>query len=195
MCCSGRPVAGTTDRIQKLRKEYYQARREGFPFYENEEGRTRPSDHDLNWVSGKGPDGSAHNLRSEGMECQYASLPRGGSADPADCLTAVPRGRYNEREIPYYPGPHLVHPPRGGYYPRPPELRVTELRYPQYYPPPPAHQHKGPFRQDVPPSPPQHQRVPAYQEMGRAGPRGDSPDRFPYRNQDPRQKNPMTAAV
>ncbi|XP_051009876.1 partitioning defective 3 homolog B [Acomys russatus] len=192
---SGRPMAGTADRIQKLRKEYYQARREGFPLYENEEGRSRPSDHDLHWVSGKSTDGSVHNLRSEGMERQYASLPRGGSADAVDYMTAVPRGRYNERELPYYPGAHLVHPPRGSY-PRPPDLRVAaDIRYPQYYPPPPAHQHKGPFRQDVPPSPPQHHRVPAYQEMGRAGPRGASPDHYAYRNQDPRQKNPMTAAV
>ncbi|KAL1770960.1 partitioning defective 3-like B isoform X1 [Sigmodon hispidus] len=189
---SGRPIAGNSDRIQKLRKEYYQARREGFPLYEDEEGRARPSDHDLRWVSGKGPDGS--NLRFEGMERQYASLPRRGSADPVDYLTAAPRGRFNERELPYYPGPHPVHPPRGGY-PCPPDLRVADLRYPQYYPRPPAHQHKGPFRQDVPPSPPQHQRVPIYQEMSRAGPQGGSPEQHPYRNQDPRQKNPMTAAV
>uniref|UniRef100_A0A8C2MY93 Partitioning defective 3 homolog B n=1 Tax=Cricetulus griseus TaxID=10029 RepID=A0A8C2MY93_CRIGR len=191
---SGRPVGGNSDRIQKLRKEYYQARREGFPLYEDEEGHTRPSDHDLRWVSGKGPDGSTHTLRFEGMERQYASLPRGGSADPVDYLTAAPRGHYNERELPYYPGPHPVQPLRGSYS-RPPDLRMADLRYPQYYPRPPAHQHKGPFRQDVPPSPPQHQRVPVYQEMGRAGPQGGSPDQHPYRNQDPRQKNPMTAAV
>uniref|UniRef100_A0A8C9DSW5 Par-3 family cell polarity regulator beta n=1 Tax=Prolemur simus TaxID=1328070 RepID=A0A8C9DSW5_PROSS len=189
-----RPVAGSTDRIQKLRKEYYQARREGFPLYEDDEGRARPSDYDLLWVSGKGPDGNAHSLRPEGMERQYASLPRGGPADPADYLAAAARGLYKERELPYYPGAHPVHPPKGSY-PRPPDLRVADLRYPQYYPPPPAPQHKGPFRQDVPPSPPQHQRVPAYQEMGRAGPRGGSPDQYPYRPQDPRQKNPMTAAV
>ncbi|ELW70818.1 Partitioning defective 3 like protein B [Tupaia chinensis] len=72
---SGRPMGGSTDRIQKLRKEYYQARREGFPLYEDEEGRARPSDYELHWVSGKGPDGNAHNLRFEGMERQYASLP------------------------------------------------------------------------------------------------------------------------
>uniref|UniRef100_A0A8C5KPR5 Partitioning defective 3 homolog B n=1 Tax=Jaculus jaculus TaxID=51337 RepID=A0A8C5KPR5_JACJA len=72
---SGRPMGGSTDRIQKLRKEYYQARREGFPVYEDEEGRARPSDYDLHWVSGKGPDGNAYNLRFEGMERQYASLP------------------------------------------------------------------------------------------------------------------------
>ncbi|XP_063569055.1 partitioning defective 3 homolog B isoform X7 [Pongo abelii] len=73
---SGRPTGGSTDRIQKLRKEYYQARREGFPLYEDDEGRARPSEYDLLWVPGKGPDGNAHNLRFEGMERQYASLPR-----------------------------------------------------------------------------------------------------------------------
>ncbi|KAM5265906.1 partitioning defective 3 homolog B isoform 3-T3 [Hipposideros larvatus] len=191
---SGRPMSGSAERIQKLRKEYYQARREGFALYEDDEGRTRPSDYDLHWVSGKGPDGNAHNLRFEGMERQYASLPRGGTADPVDYLTAAPRGPYKERELSYYPGAHPGHPPKGSY-PRPPDLRVADLRYPQYYPPPPAPQHKGPFRQDVPPSPPQHHRVPAYQEMGRPGPRGGSPDQYPYRTQDPRQKNPMTAAV
>ncbi|KAM7339411.1 hypothetical protein ACRRTK_000026 [Alexandromys fortis] len=49
MCYSGRPMTGNSDRIQKLRKEYYQARREGFPLYEDEEGRTGPCDHDLRW--------------------------------------------------------------------------------------------------------------------------------------------------
>ncbi|XP_074255296.1 partitioning defective 3 homolog B isoform X4 [Saimiri boliviensis] len=73
---SGRPTGGSTDRIQKLRKEYYQARREGFSLYEEDEGRARPSDYDLLWVPGKGPDGNAHSLHFEGMERQYASLPR-----------------------------------------------------------------------------------------------------------------------
>ncbi|XP_073927629.1 partitioning defective 3 homolog B isoform X3 [Castor canadensis] len=191
---SGHPTVGSNDRIQKLRKEYYQARREGFPLHEEEEGRARPSDYDLHWVSGKGPDGNAHNLRFEGMERQYASLPRGGPADPADYLTAAHRGLYKERELPYYPGAHPGHPPKGSY-PRPPDLRLADLHYAQYYPPPQAPQHKGPFRQDVPPSPPQHHRVPVYQEMGRAGPRGGSPDQYSFRTQDPRQKSPMTAAV
>ncbi|XP_006862019.1 PREDICTED: partitioning defective 3 homolog B isoform X3 [Chrysochloris asiatica] len=192
---SSRTTSGSSDRIQKLRKEYYQARREGFPLYEEDhEGRLRPSEYDLHWVSGKGPDGSAHNLRFEGMERQYASLPRGGPVDPVDYMTAGPRGLYKERELPYYPGVHPVHPPKGSY-PCPPDLRVAGLRYPQYCPPPPAPQHKGPFRQDVPPSPPQHHRAPAYQEMSRPGPRGGSPDQYTYRTQDPRQKNPMTAAV
>ncbi|XP_040497669.1 partitioning defective 3 homolog B isoform X5 [Ursus maritimus] len=57
---SGRPASGSTDRIQKLRKEYYQARREGFTFYEDDEGRAR-LDYDLHWhrpLRGA-PDGSA----------------------------------------------------------------------------------------------------------------------------------------
>ncbi|XP_077927353.1 partitioning defective 3 homolog B isoform X3 [Halichoerus grypus] len=45
---SGRPASGSTDRIQKLRKEYYQARREGFTLYEDDEGRAR-LDYDLHW--------------------------------------------------------------------------------------------------------------------------------------------------
>ncbi|KAK2108596.1 Partitioning defective 3 B [Saguinus oedipus] len=122
------------------------------------------------------------------------ACPRGGPTDPVDYLPAAPRGIYKERELPYYPGSHPMHPPKGSY-PRPAELRVADLQYPQHYPPPKAPQHKGPFRQDVPPSPPQHQRMPAYQETGRPGPRGGSPDRYPYRTQDSRQKNPMTAAV
>ncbi|XP_006889173.1 PREDICTED: partitioning defective 3 homolog B-like isoform X3 [Elephantulus edwardii] len=191
---SGRSMGGSSDRIQKLRKEYYQARREGFSLYEEDEGRVRPSDYDFHWVPGKGPDGNVHNLRFEGMERQYASLPRGAPVDPADYLTGGLRGLYKERELPYYPGAHPMHLPKGGY-PCPPDMRVADLRYPQYYPPPPAPHHKGPFRQDVPPSPPQHHRAPAYQEMGRPGPRGASPDQYPYRTQDPRQKNPMTAAV
>lgn len=50
MSRSGRPMSGSADRIQKLRKEYYQARREGFALYEDDEGRARP-DYDLHWVS------------------------------------------------------------------------------------------------------------------------------------------------
>ncbi|XP_072476203.1 partitioning defective 3 homolog B isoform X8 [Notamacropus eugenii] len=73
---SGRPTSGCADRIQKLRKEYQQARREGFSLYEDEEVRARPSDYEQHWVSGKSPDGSTHNLRFEGMERQCASLPR-----------------------------------------------------------------------------------------------------------------------
>lgn len=47
---SDRPSIGTADRIQKLRKEYHQARREGVPLYDEEEGRGRSSDYDQHWV-------------------------------------------------------------------------------------------------------------------------------------------------
>ncbi|NXT31947.1 PAR3L protein, partial [Pelecanoides urinatrix] len=190
---SGCAGGGNADRIQKLRKEYHQARREGLPFYEDDEGRTQPSDYDQRWVPGKGPDGSSYNLHFEGMERQYASLPRRGPAEPLEYLTG-PRVIYKERDLPYYQGGQpVVHPSKGNYI-RAPDTRVAELRYPQYYPAQPVtSQHKGPLRQDVPPSPPQSHRAPAYNEIVRH--RGTSPDQYQYRQQDPRQKNPMTAAV
>ncbi|XP_019409316.1 PREDICTED: partitioning defective 3 homolog B isoform X4 [Crocodylus porosus] len=192
---SGCPVSGNADRIQKLRKEYHQARREGLPFYEDDDGRTRSSDYDQHWVSGKGPDGSSHNPHFEGMERQYASLPRRGPAESMEYL-AGPRVIYKERDLPYYQGGQPTVLLSKGSYSRAQDMRVAELRYPQYYQPQPiTTQHKGPLRQDVPPSPPQSHRAPAYNEMGRARHRGTSPDQYQYRPQDPRQKNPMTAAV
>ncbi|OXB64308.1 hypothetical protein ASZ78_005960 [Callipepla squamata] len=190
---SGCAGGGNADRIQKLRKEYHQARREGLPFYEDDEGRTQLSDCDHRWVPGKGPDGSSYNLHYEGMERQYASLPRRGPAEPLEYLTG-PRVIYKERDLPYYQGGQpVVHPSKGNYI-HAPDTRVAELRYPQYYPAQSVpNQHKGPLRQDVPPSPPQPHRAPAYNEIVRH--RGTSPDQYQYRQQDPRQKNPMTAAV
>ncbi|NXB26265.1 PAR3L protein, partial [Rhagologus leucostigma] len=190
---SGCTGGGNADRIQRLRKEYHQARREGLPFYEDDEGRTHLSEYDQRWVPGKGPDGSSYNLHFEGVERQYASLPRRGPAEPLEYLTG-PRVTYKERDLPYYQGGQpVIHPSKGNYI-RVPDTRVAELRYPQYYPAQPiANQHKGPLRQDVPPSPPQSHRAPAYNEIVRH--RGTSPDQYQYRQQDPRQKNPMTAAV
>ncbi|XP_068878371.1 partitioning defective 3 homolog B isoform X4 [Aphelocoma coerulescens] len=190
---SGCTGGGNADRIQRLRKEYHQARREGLPFYEDDEGRTQLSDYDQLWVPGKGPDGSSYNLHFEGVERQYASLPRRGPAEPLEYLTG-PRVTYKERDLPYYHGGQpVIHPSKGNYI-RAPDARVAELRYPQYYPAQPiTNQHKGPLRQDVPPSPPQSHRAPAYSEIVRH--RGTSPDQYQYRQQDPRQKNPMTAAV
>ncbi|XP_067994476.1 partitioning defective 3 homolog B isoform X5 [Melanerpes formicivorus] len=190
---SGCTGGGNADRIQKLRKEYHQARREGLPFYEDDEGRTHLPDYDQHWVPGKGPDGSSYNLQFEGMERQYASLPRRGPAEPLEYLTG-PRVIYKGRDLPYYQGGQpVVHPSKGNYI-HAPDTRVAELRYPQYYSAQPiANQHKGPLRQDVPPSPPQSHRAPAYNEIVRH--HGTSPDRYQYRQQDPRQKNPMTAAV
>ncbi|NWR28705.1 PAR3L protein, partial [Tachuris rubrigastra] len=190
---SGCTGSGNADRIQRLRKEYHQARREGLPFYEDDEGRTQLSDYDQRWVPGKGPDGSSYNLHFEGMERQYASLPRRGPAEPLEYLTG-PRVTYKEIDLPYYQGGQpVIHPSKGSHI-RTPDTRVAELRYPQYYPAQPiTNQHKGPLRQDVPPSPPQSHRAPAYHEIVRH--RGTSPDHYQYRQQDPRQKNPMTAAV
>ncbi|NXJ12099.1 PAR3L protein, partial [Odontophorus gujanensis] len=190
---SGCAGGGNADRIQKLRKEYHQARREGLPFYEDDEGRTQLSDCDHHWVPGKGPDGSSYSLHYEGMERQYASLPRRGPAEPLEYLTG-PRVIYKERDLPYYQGGQpVVHPSKGNYI-HAPDTRVAELRYPQYYPAQSVpNQHKGPLRQDVPPSPPQPHRAPAYNEIVRH--RGTSPDQYQYRQQDPRQKDPMTAAV
>uniref|UniRef100_A0A8C0ZKC0 Par-3 family cell polarity regulator beta n=1 Tax=Cyanistes caeruleus TaxID=156563 RepID=A0A8C0ZKC0_CYACU len=190
---SGCTGGGNADRIQRLRKEYHQARREGLPFYEDDEGRMQLSDYDQRWVPGKGPDGSSYNLHFEGVERQYASLPRRGPAEPLEYLTG-PRVTYKERDLPYYHGGQpVIHPSKGNYI-RVPDTRVAELRYPQYYPAQPiTNQHKGPLRQDVPPSPPQPHRAPAYNEIIRH--RGTSPDQYQYRQQDPRQKNPMTAAV
>ncbi|NXY04722.1 PAR3L protein, partial [Pteruthius melanotis] len=190
---SGCTGGGNADRIQRLRKEYHQARREGLPFYEDGEGRTQLSDYEQRWVPGKGPDGSSYNLHFEGVERQYASLPRRGPAEPLEYLTG-PRVMYKERDLPYYHGGQpVIHPSKGNYI-CVPDTRVAELRYPQYYPAQPVtNQHKGPLRQDVPPSPPQSHRAPAYSEIVRH--RGTSPDQYQYRQQDPRQKNPMTAAV
>ncbi|XP_073162623.1 partitioning defective 3 homolog B isoform X4 [Lepidochelys kempii] len=47
---SGCPAGGNADRIQKLRKEYHQARRDSLPFYEDDEMRTWPSDYDQHWL-------------------------------------------------------------------------------------------------------------------------------------------------
>ncbi|XP_071417999.1 partitioning defective 3 homolog B isoform X2 [Pithys albifrons albifrons] len=190
---SGCTGGGNADRIQRLRKEYHQARREGLPFYEEDEARAQLSDYEQRWVPGKGPDGSSYNLHFEGMERQYASLPRRGPAEPLEYLTG-PRVTYKERDLPYYQGGQPVMHSSKGNHIRVPDTRVAELRYPHYYPAQPVtNQHKGPLRQDVPPSPPQPHRAPAYNEIIRH--RGTSPDQYQYRQQDPRQKNPMTAAV
>ncbi|XP_073162622.1 partitioning defective 3 homolog B isoform X3 [Lepidochelys kempii] len=50
---SGCPAGGNADRIQKLRKEYHQARRDSLPFYEDDEMRTWPSDYDQHWTEAK----------------------------------------------------------------------------------------------------------------------------------------------
>ncbi|XP_075464665.1 partitioning defective 3 homolog B isoform X2 [Ascaphus truei] len=180
---SGRPTSGNADRIQQLRMEYHQARREGLQLYEEEDGMGRPLEYDQNWVSARGPEG-LRNLRFDGMERQYASLPRRGPLEQVEYMSG-PRAVYREREPPYYcdvtQGAH----PSKGIYSRTQANPADNYRFPTYQPPPT----KGPLRQDVPPSPQGH-RLPGYSDGGRSG-----PDRYQYRPQDPRQKNPMTAAV
>nr|XP_060638875.1 partitioning defective 3 homolog B isoform X1 [Anolis sagrei ordinatus] len=190
---SDRPSAGTAERIQKLRKEYHQARREGLPFYDENDSRGRPSDQ--HWVSGKIPDGPSHHLQYEGIERQYASLPRHVPVEPVEYITGL-RAPYKERDLPYFQGGQPTgHPSKGSYVHSHDASRPAELWYTQYYPTQPVSQHKGPLRQDVPPSPPQGHRVLPYNEMGRVAPRPSGPDHYQYRHQDPRQKDPMTAAV
>ncbi|KAI7809019.1 putative partitioning defective 3-like protein B-like [Triplophysa rosa] len=70
----------------------------------------------------------------------------------------------------------------------------AQRRGPEYDP----HRQRGPLRQDVPPSPTVPPRAPRYDTMNRGGYRNTSPERYAYgeaRHSDPRQKNPMTAAV
>uniref|UniRef100_A0ACB8G1D1 Partitioning defective 3 B n=1 Tax=Sphaerodactylus townsendi TaxID=933632 RepID=A0ACB8G1D1_9SAUR len=118
-----------------------------------------------------------------------------GPVEPVEYLTGL-RVAYKERDLPYYQGAQpAVHPSKASFSHPQDGPRATELWYPQYYPPQPVAQHKGPLRQDVPPSPTQSHRVLPYNEMGRTGHRRASPDQYPYRHQDPRQKDPMTAAV
>ncbi|XP_063285880.1 partitioning defective 3 homolog B isoform X1 [Pelobates fuscus] len=181
---SVRSTSGNADRIQQLRMEYYQARRDGFPMYEDESGMERPLDYEQNWMASRLPDGS-RNLRFEGMERQYASLPRHGPLEPIEYMSG-PRNRYKEREPPlYYDVAQPAQTPQGTYS-RTQAHQEDNYRFPPYQP----HLTKGPLRQDVPPSPLPGQRLPGYSSGERSG-----ADRYQYRPQDPRQKNPMTAAV
>ncbi|KAM8933362.1 partitioning defective 3 homolog B [Pelodytes ibericus] len=181
---SGRSTSGSTDRIQQLRMEYHQARRDGFPLYEDESGMERPLEYEQNWVAARGPDGS-RNLRFEGIERQYASLPRRGPLEPVEYMSG-PRTMYKEREPPFYYDVAQASQTSKSAYSRTQGHQEDSYRFPPY-PPPPA---KGPVRQDVPPSPLPNQRLPGYGSGGRSG-----ADRYQYRPQDPRQKSPMTAAV
>ncbi|KAJ8352767.1 hypothetical protein SKAU_G00242430 [Synaphobranchus kaupii] len=192
--------ADSADRIQQLRREYQQARREGgAPAYEELEARRRGQEYDPNRMPLRGHDGRLAP-RYEDLERQYASLPRRGPMEPND-YPIQPWGGH--REPAHYSGPQPGYPsyaPRDNYpsrdnYPRGADRRAVDPRQgdPGYYPPPP--QQRGPHRQDVPPSPTLPLRGPRYDTMNRAGGyRNVSPDRYAYGdgpNPDPRQ----TAAV
>ncbi|XP_035265344.1 partitioning defective 3 homolog B-like [Anguilla anguilla] len=185
----------SADRIQQLRREFHQARREAAaPAYEDLEARRRAGpEYDPSRMAVRGQDGRLAP-RYEDVERQYASLPRRGPMDPND-YPMQPWGGH--REPAHYPAPqggYPSYPARDNYPPRGAERRGADPRQgdPGYYPPAP--QQRGPLRQDVPPSPPLPLRAPRYDTMNRGGYRNTSPDRYAYadgRNPDPRQ----TAAV
>uniref|UniRef100_A0A8D3BNB6 PDZ domain-containing protein n=1 Tax=Scophthalmus maximus TaxID=52904 RepID=A0A8D3BNB6_SCOMX len=154
---------GSVDRIQQLRREYQQARREGMvPPYEELDPRRRGHESDAHRMPGRGTDPRLAP-RYEEVERQYASLPRRGPMDPAEYPMQPWSGHYpgppqapqgysqsmsypnpNSQSAPSYPG----YPP-GQPYPRPGDPRGVD---PGYYPHP-SSQQRGPLRQDVPPSP------------------------------------------
>ncbi|KAM5151971.1 partitioning defective 3 homolog B isoform 2-T2 [Mantella aurantiaca] len=177
---SGRSKSGNAERIQQLRMEYQQAKREGF--YEMDDMAAQPLEYEQTWVPVRGP-GGARNLTYEGMERQYASLPRPGPVDAVEYM-AGPRAVYMERDPPYYYDVAASN--TRGTYSQSKVHQEDNYRYPPYQAP----LAKGPMRQDVPPSPSQSHRVPGYGTGGRSG-----QDRYQYKSQDPKHKNAMTAAV
>nr|XP_043869058.1 partitioning defective 3 homolog B isoform X4 [Solea senegalensis] len=166
--------SSSVDRIQQLRREYQQARREGIvPPYEELDPRRRGHEPDPHRMPGRGTDPRLAP-RYEEVERQYASLPRRGPLDPAEYPMQPWSGHYpgppqnpqgypqpmpypnsNAQSAPSYPGF-----PPGQPYPRPGDPRGVDPRGvdprgvdPGYYPPLPSSQQRGPLRQDVPPSP------------------------------------------
>uniref|UniRef100_A0A3P8ZXP6 PDZ domain-containing protein n=1 Tax=Esox lucius TaxID=8010 RepID=A0A3P8ZXP6_ESOLU len=181
--------SSSVDRVQQLRREYQLARRDGAaPPYHEIDPRRRGPEYDQHRMPVRGPGPDLRLVpRYEEVERQYASLPRRAPIDPSE----------------RYPGQL---PGWGGHYPGPQPCYPNFPRQadPGYYHPPPT-QPRGPLRQDVPPSPTLPPRAPRYDTMtgrtGGGGFRQASPERFTYggdgagRQADPRQKNPMTAAV
>ncbi|XP_051998975.1 partitioning defective 3 homolog B isoform X1 [Xyrauchen texanus] len=180
------------DRIQQLRREYLQARREGAaPSYEELEARRRGPEYDPHKMPVRNPDPRL-TPRYEDVERQYASLPR---RPPVENEYPV-QSWAGHRDPAHYPNPqsgyHPSYPPRENY-PRPVDPRQSDSGF--YHPPP---QQRGPLRQDVPPSPTIPLRGPRYDTINRGGYRNFSPERYAYgdqRHSDPRQKSAMTAAV
>ncbi|XP_059198420.1 partitioning defective 3 homolog B isoform X2 [Centropristis striata] len=218
------PVSATAndsvDRIQQLRREYQQARREGMvPPYEELDPRRRAHENEAHRMPGRGTD---HRLapRYEEVERQYASLPRRGPLDPADYpmqpwsghYPGPPQGPQGYPQSPSYPNPNPQPAPSySGYPPGQPYARPGDPRAidPGYYPHP-SSQQRGPLRQDVPPSPTPPLRGMRYDTMTRGTAGGGyrhlvdpSSDQYGYTGEggrqqhqtNPRQKNAMTAAV
>ncbi|XP_076027090.1 partitioning defective 3 homolog B-like, partial [Genypterus blacodes] len=162
---------GSMERIQQLRREYQQARREGMvPPYEELDHRRRGHDNDTHRMPSRGTD---HRMapRYEEVECHYASLPRQGPLDPSDYTMLPPwSGHYPGPpqpsqaypQSPSYPNPNAQSGPSYPGYPSSQQYgRAGDHRgvEPGYYPHPSPHhqqpqpQQRGPLRQDVPPSP------------------------------------------
>ncbi|XP_052003879.1 partitioning defective 3 homolog B-like isoform X1 [Xyrauchen texanus] len=187
------PAAESMDRIQQLRREYLQARREGAaPAYEELEARRRGQEYDPQRMPVRNPDPRL-TPRYEDVERQYASLPR---RPPVETNEYPVQSWVGHRDPAHYPNPqsgyHPSYPPRENY----PHLVDPRQSDSGFYLPPP--QQRGPLRQDVPPSPTIPLRGPRYDTMNRGGYRNSSPERYAYgepRHSDPRQKSPMTAAV
>uniref|UniRef100_A0A8C1KK81 Par-3 family cell polarity regulator beta b n=1 Tax=Cyprinus carpio TaxID=7962 RepID=A0A8C1KK81_CYPCA len=188
------PAADSSmDRIQQLRREYLQARREGAaPSYEELEARRRGPEYDPHRMPMRNPD-PIMTPRYEDIERQYASLPRREPVEPNEYSMQPWAGH---RDPAPYPNPQSgyqpSYPPRNNY-PRPVDPRQNDSGF--HHPPP---QQRGPLRQDVPPSPTIPLQGPCFDTMNRGGYRNTSPERYAYgevRHSDPRQKSPMTAAV
>ncbi|KAM9850884.1 partitioning defective 3 homolog B isoform 2-T2 [Aulostomus maculatus] len=190
------------DRIQQLRREYQQARREGMvPPYEELDPRRRG--HEQDRMAGRGTD---HRLapRYEEVERQYASLPRRGPLDPAEYpmhpwsghYAAAPQAPQGYPKAPSYPNPNSQTAPSFSSYPpsqpysRPGDPRGVE---PGYYPHA-SSQQRGPMRQDVPPSPTPPLRGLRYDTMTRAAGGGyrhlmePSPDQYGYTGEGGRRQ-------
>nr|XP_057937707.1 partitioning defective 3 homolog B isoform X2 [Doryrhamphus excisus] len=210
------------DRIQQLRKEYQQAKREGIvPPYEELDPRHRR--HDKDRIPGRGKDQRMVPQHEE-AERQYASLPRRGPLDPAEYTMhpwsghyiGAPQAPQGYHKAPSYPHPNSQPPPSFSSFPpsqpysRPADPRGVDSG--SFYPHP-SSQQRGPLRQDVPPSPTPPHRGLRYDTItrGTAGVGGyrhlvdPGPDQYVYSGEtgrrqhqhqaDPRQKNAMTAAV
>ncbi|KAI3356485.1 hypothetical protein L3Q82_017691, partial [Scortum barcoo] len=196
------PVSATAndsvDRIQQLRREYQQARREGMvPPYEELDPRRRGHENDAHrQMPGRATDHRSAP-RYEEVERQYASLPRRGPLDPADYPMQPWSGHYpgppqvpqGYPQSPSYPNPNSQSGlPYSGYPPGQPYSRSGDPRGidPGYYPHP-SSQQRGPLRQDVPPSPTPPLRGLRYDTMTRGMGGGayrhlvePSPDQYGY---------------
>lgn len=166
----------SVDRIQQLRREYKQARREGMvPPYEELDLRRRVHDNDPHRMPGRDPRMAP---RYEEVERQYASLPRRGPMNPAEYpmqqqqqpwsghYPGPPQAPHAYPQAPSYPNPSSQSAAPYSYTAGPPYTRDPRVVEPGYYTHP-SSQQRGPLRQDVPPSPTPPLRGLRYETMSR----------------------------